>query len=268
MGVPEKVDGMEGGMIREAASVDSELTLLYAKLRGESFQRSGPIKNPFYMKGDVPFRHPQFPIYLVTRLAAYDFRDVKAMIDHSIKAQNRGKFVIDLDGGGNRSGNAWLPAAATQLPPERVILDETNRVLYDQRDVIGYASWGSNDSNRKRRWLHYQWLPGAIATEFVSISARTLKRPPDEWLYTTFADTSHYWGGSPQGLTADFLHEGASGAAGNVYEPWLMGCARPDYVLPAYFRGRNLAESLYVGLPFVSWQGVVFGDQLCSLGRP
>ena len=62
------------------------------------------------------------------------------MIDHSLKAQNRGKFVIDLDGGGNRDGNAWLRAAAKQLPPERVILDETNRVLYDQRDVIGYPN--------------------------------------------------------------------------------------------------------------------------------
>jgi uncharacterized protein (TIGR03790 family) len=268
MGIPLKVDGMGGGMAREAASVDSELTLLYAKLKGEQFQRSGPIGNPFYMNADVPFRHPQFPIYLVTRLAAYDLDDVKAMIDRSLRAQNRGKFVIDLSGGGTQGGNAWLRSAATQLPPDRVVLDETSRVLYGQRDVIGYASWGSNDSSRRQRWLHNQWLPGAIATEFVSTSARTLKRPPDDWLYTAFGDTSHYWGGSPQGLTADFLHEGASGAAGNAYEPLLMGCARPDYVLPAYFKGRNLAESFYLGLPYVSWQGIVFGDPLCSLGKP
>ena len=80
-------------------------------------------------------------------------------------------------------------------------------------------------------------------TEIVSTSARTLKRPPDSWQYTTFEDTLHYWGGSPQGLTADFLHEGATGAAGNAYEPLLVGCAHPDYVIPAYFKGRNLAES-------------------------
>ena len=268
MGVPLKVDGMGGGMTREAASVDSELALLYAKLKGAQFTRTGPINNPFYMKSEAPFRHPEFAIYLVTRLAAYDLGDVKGMIDHSLKAQNRGKFVIDLDGGSNQGGNAWLRTAAKMLPADRVVLDDTSGVLYNQKDVIGYASWGSNDSNRKRRWLQYQWLPGAIATEFVSTSARTLKRPPDTWLYTTFEDTLHYWVGSPQGLTADFLHEGATGAAGNAYEPLLVGCARPDYVIPAYFKGRNLAESFYLGLPFVSWQGIVFGDPLCSLGKP
>jgi hypothetical protein len=48
----------------------------------------------------------------------------------------------------------------------------------------------------------------------------------------------------------------------------LSGCARPDYLLPAYYQGRNLAESYYLALPFLSWQGVVLGDPLCSLGKP
>ena len=268
MGIPIKVTGNGGGMSRESASVDSELTLLYAKLKGGQFSRAGPLSNPFYMKRDAPFRHPQFPIYLVTRLAAYDLADVKAMIDHSLAARNRGKFVIDLTNGNDKEGNNWLRNAGILLPADRVVLDESEKVLYNQKDVIGYASWGSNDPNRKQRWLHYQWLPGAIATEFVSTSARTLKRPPDSWMYTTFEDPGHFWEGSPQGLTADFLHEGATGAAGNAYEPFLTGCARPDYVLPAYFEGRNLAESFYLGLAFVSWQGIVFGDPLCSLGKP
>ncbi len=141
-------------------------------------------------------------------------------------------------------------------------------MLYDQKDVIGYASWGSNDQNRKRRWLGFQWLPGGIATEFVSTNMRTLKRPPDGWTYTTWQDHEHSWAGSPQSLTADLIHEGATGASGNVYEPYLAACARPDYVLPAYFEGRNLAESFYLGLQFLSWQSVVLGDPLCSLGNP
>ncbi len=268
MGMPLKVKGGGGGMGLESASVDSELTLLYGKLKGEKYRRAGPIGNPFYMQRDAPFRHPEFPIYLVTRLAAYDLTDVTAMIDRSLAAHNRGKFVIDLGDGTDGDGNNWLRNAAILLPADRVILDETKNVLYNQKDVIGYASWGSNDANRKQRWLHNQWLPGAIATEFVSTSARTLQRPPDAWLYAKWGDRWHYWGGSPQGLTADFLHEGATGAAGNAYEPFLVGCERPDYVLPAYFEGRNLAESFYLGLPFVSWQGIVFGDPLCSLGKP
>jgi uncharacterized protein (TIGR03790 family) len=268
-GIPLKIAGT-GGKLEEAeqGSVDSELTLLYQKLKGSKFLRKGALGNPFFGKRDAPFRHPQFPIYLVTRLAAYDWTDVKGMIDRGLAAHNRGKFVIDLQSADDDAGNDWLRNAAILLPNARVTLEETTRVLYEQKDVIGYASWGSNDHHRTRRWLGFQWLPGAIATEFVSTNMRTLKRPPDTWTYTTWQDHEHLWADSPQGLTADFIHEGATGASGNVYEPYLAGCARPDYVLPAYFEGRNLAESFYLGIPFLSWQGVVLGDPLASLGKP
>jgi uncharacterized protein (TIGR03790 family) len=268
-GVPLKIQGSEGSLEdAEEASVDSELALLYGKLKGSKFVRKGAVGNPFFGKRDAPFRHPQFPIYLVTRLAAYDWTDVKGMIDRSLAARNRGKFAIDLQSADNDEGNNWLRNAATLLPGPRVTLEETVKVLYDQKDVIGYASWGSNDRNRKRRWLGFQWLPGAIATEYVSTNMRTLKRPPDAWTYTTWRDHEHLWADSPQGLSADLIHEGATGASGNVYEPYLVACARPDLVLPAYFEGRNLAESFYLGLQFLSWEGVVLGDPLCSLGKP
>jgi uncharacterized protein (TIGR03790 family) len=268
-GVPLKIDGKGGAIdVAEHASVDSELTLLYSKLKGKKFEREGAVENPFYQKRDSPFQHPLFPIYLVTRLAANDFADVKAMIDHSLAARNRGKFVIDLEGSASTAGNNWLRNAAMLLPADRVILDETDKVLYDQKDVIGYASWGSNDSNRKKRWLGFQWLPGAIATEFVSTNGRTLKRPPPEWNITTYQDPQHWFGGSPQSLSADLIHEGVSGVSGNVYEPFVGACAHPDIVLPAYFEGRNMAESFYLGLPFLSWQSVVLGDPLMFIGRP
>ena len=268
-GIPLGIDGT-GGALEEAeyGSVDSELTLLYQKLKGVKFVRKGIVNNPFFGKRDAPFRHPNYPIYLVTRLAAYDWPDTKAMIDRSLAARNRGKFVIDLKSPEDEPGNAWLRNTAVLLPAERVILDESIRVLYDQKDVIGYGAWGSNDHNRKRRWLGFQWLPGGIATEFVSTNMRTLKRPPDAWTYTTWQDHEHHWANTPQGLSADLIHEGATGASGNVYEPYLVGCARPDYVLPAYFEGRNLAESFYLGIQFLSWQTVILGDPLCSLGNP
>ena len=269
MGIPLKIDGL--GMSLESAehsSVDSELALLYAKLKGQSVNRAGALPNPFFMRRDTPFSHPQFPIYLVTRLAANDFTDVKAMIDRSLNARNRGKFVIDLNGGGSNPANNWLRNAALLLPADRVVMDESDKVLYGQKDVIAYASWGSNDPNRKQRWLGFQWLPGAIATEYVSTNARTLKRPPDNWNLTSYQDTQHWFAGSPQGLSADLIHEGATGATGNVYEPYLAACARPDLLLPAWFDGRNLAESFYLAVPFLSWQGVVLGDPLCALGKP
>lgn len=267
--IPLGIDGSGGALeVAEWGSVDSELTLLYQKLKGAKFLRKGTVPNPFFGKRDAPFRHPQFPIYLVTRLAAYDWTDVKAMIDHSIAARNRGKFVIDLQSADDEAGNDWLRNAAILLPVDRVVLDESIRMLYDQKNVIGYASWGSNDHNRKRRWLGFQWLPGGIATEFVSTNMRTLKRPPDTWTYSTWQDHEHLWADSPQSLTADLIHEGATGASGNVNEPYLAACARPDYVLPAYWEGRNLAESFYLGIAYLSWQGVVLGDPLCALGNP
>jgi uncharacterized protein (TIGR03790 family) len=268
LGVPLKVKGAGTGMTAEYASLDSELTLLYSKLKGVKYERAGIVPNPFYRKRDEPFQHRLYPIYLVTRLAAYDVADVKAMIDRALAAKNRGKFVLDLKSADDEDGNSWLRTAAILLPNDRVFMDESPKVVTLQKDVIGYASWGSNDSNRKIRDIGFQWLPGAIATEFVSTNARTFKRPPDNWTYTSWTDRMRFWEGSPQGLAADLIHQGATGAAGNTYEPYLHTCVRPDYLFPAYFRGRNLAESYYIAMPDLSWQGVVLGDPLCSLRKP
>ena len=267
--VPLKIEGVEqGGMNTDIASVDSELTLVYQVLRGQKHQIKGPLENP-YFKARVSLSHPRFPIYLVTRLAAYDFSDVKAMIDRALIAKNTGNFVIDLKGDSDDEGNGWLHDAMILLPTARTIFDDSRKVLSDLTNVIGYASWGSNDNYRKQRFLKMQWLPGAIATEFVSFNGRTLTRPPDSWNIGAWKDDPKtWWVGAPQTLSADYIHEGATGASGQVWEPFLGLCPRPQYILPAYQNGENLAESFYRGIPAVSWQNIVLGDPLCSLGRP
>lgn len=252
-----------------ASAVDSELTLLYSDLvRRMPHPVAGSVPNPFFGKKDIPFTHPQFPIYLVTRLEAYDFDGVKGIIDRSLKAANRGKFVIDLRSSSDEAGNDWLRNAAIQLPKDRVIFDESSKVLYDQKEVIGYASWGSNDKNRHRRFVGFQWLPGAIVTEFVSSNGRTFERPPKDWNISDWKSPKLWFFESPQTLTADYILEGATGASGHVYEPYLAMTPRPDLLLPAYYRGRNLAESYYLAIPRLSWQNIVVGDPLCSLGKP
>jgi uncharacterized protein (TIGR03790 family) len=265
-GVPLKIEG-SSGRDATAASVDSELTLLYSKLQGRQFPLAGPVDNPFFRKRDIPFRHPLFPVYLVTRLAAYDLADVKALIDRSLSAGNRGKVVLDLRAADDAPGNDWLRTAAILLPENRLVIDESTDVLYDQRDVIGYASWGSNDPNRKRRLLGFQWLPGAIVTDYVSTSGRTFQRPPDTWTFGAWEDRSTWFAGSPQSLAADFIEEGATGASGHVYEPYLQMTPRPDYLFPAYLSGRTLAESYYLSIPGLSWMNIVIGDPLCRLGK-
>jgi uncharacterized protein (TIGR03790 family) len=264
-GVPLRVAGNNDKLLNTAASVDSELTLLYQKIHGVTISLPGAVTNPFFQKRDSPFRHPQIPMYMVTRLAGYDLTDMKALVDHALAARNTGKFVIDLRADNATPGNQWLRAAALLLPKDRVILDDTEKILTGIQNVIGYASWGSNDEDRKQRFLRFQWLPGAIATEFVSTDGRTFTRPPDRWQLGTWSDKSTWFYGAPQTMTGDYIHEGASAASGQVWEPYLTFCPRPDFVLPAWFEGRNLAESFYMGLPGLSWMNVVIGDPLMRL---
>src|SRR5579863_1621401 len=48
LGVPLKIKGAGQGIATEAASVDSELTLLYGKRKGAPVRLEGPLPNPFY----------------------------------------------------------------------------------------------------------------------------------------------------------------------------------------------------------------------------
>jgi uncharacterized protein (TIGR03790 family) len=105
-------------------------------------------------------------------------------------------------------------------------------------------------------------------TEYVSTNGRTFVRPPDTWELGgswTVVDRLTWYAGSPQSLSADYIREGATGASGHVYEPYLHLNPRPDILLPAYFRGRTLAESYYLSIPGLSWQNIVLGDPLCRL---
>ncbi|MFN0167448.1 MAG: TIGR03790 family protein [Bryobacteraceae bacterium] len=265
-GVPLRVRGTTSSLSADGAAVDSELTLLYPKLLGERFATAGPVPNP-YFGSSREFQHPSNRLYLVTRLAGYDFGDIRNLLDRALEARNRGKVILDLKADNNASGNDWLRRAARLLPEGRVILDASASVLYDQRDVIGYASWGSNDPNRKRRFTGFQWLPGAIATQYVSTDGRSFARPPDTWNLSTWNKPADYFAGSPQSLTSDCIHEGATGCSGHIDEPYLQFTPRPDHLLPNYLNGRNLAESFYSAIPALSWQNIVVGDPLTRL-RP
>jgi uncharacterized protein (TIGR03790 family) len=266
-GVPLRIAGKEG-LTSDSAAVDSELTLLYSDMRGRKHPLRGPFTNPFFGQRTAKFAHPAFPMYLVTRLTGYDFPDIKGIIDRALLARNEGKFVIDLKSSSDEQGNDWLRSAALALPKERVVFDESSKVLLNETNVIGYAAWGSNDPHRHERHLGFKWLPGAIMTEFVSYNARTFARPPDHWNIGNWGDQRTFFAGAPQTMAADYIHDGATGASGHVAEPFLTLTPRPDYLLPAYFQGRNLAESYYLSIPALSWMNIVVGDPLCTLGKP
>jgi uncharacterized protein (TIGR03790 family) len=245
--------------------VDSELTLLYRRMRGQRFPTTGPIDNPYFRQRDTPFDHRVFPIYLVTRLAAQRYQTVERMVDQSLAARNQGKVVLDMRSASDEDGNNWLRTAAVLLPADRVVFDSSPMVITKVRDAIGYASWGSNDKRRADRFLGFRWLPGAIMTEYVSTNGRTFAVPPQTWNLGSWRMPWTHFEGSPQSLTSDYLEEGATGASGHVNEPYLNQCPRPEVLFPAYLAGRNLAESYWMSIPSLSWMNIVVGDPLCRL---
>ncbi len=170
-GVPLKIKGSQGPP-GTAASVDSELAALYGDLKGTPHPIPSLIPNP-YFGSDRPFSHPEFPLYLVTRLTGYTFQDVRGLIDRALQARNRGIVVLDQHYPGMELGDNWLFRATLHLPKDRVLHEETEKVVYGARFVIGYASWGSNDKKRHERDVKFEYLPGAIVTEFVSTDGRT-----------------------------------------------------------------------------------------------
>lgn len=262
-GVPLKIRGSSGGS-SDAASVDSELAALYPVLKGRPHAAAGPLANPFFGK-NREMRHPDDELYLVARLSGYTFADVRSMIDRAIRARNRGVVVLDLKSYDLDDGNSWLKDAAALAGRKRAVLDESTTVLQGIRDVIGYASWGSNDPNRKERDLHLSFLPGAVVTEYVSTNGRTMAEPPESWRLGTWGDKSSYFAGSPQSLSADALRQGATAATGHVYEPYLQFTPRPQILFQNYLAGRTLGESFYASIPALSWMNILLGDPLCRL---
>jgi uncharacterized protein (TIGR03790 family) len=271
-GVPLRIKGT-AGRTGTLASVDSELALLYRRLTGQVVAVDGRVENPYFLGAAPldqakPFTHDAHDIYLVTRLDGFTVKDATALVDRALKPSRDGRILLDQKAGtGAEAGNAWLEQAAARLrasgPAERVVLDMTDRVLRDERNVLGYYSWGSNDAAITTRRLGLAFVPGALAATYVSTDGRTFTEPPASWTIGKWLDRSGFFAGSPQSLAGDLVREGVTGVAAQVAEPYLDASARADILFPSYLAGFNLAESFYLSVPYLSWQTVVVGDPLC-----
>jgi uncharacterized protein (TIGR03790 family) len=271
-GIPLRVRGTAGRK-GTTASVDSELTLLYRRLAGTRDTTVGPVANPYFggtrtLAEYRPFSHAEQDLYLVSRLDGFSEADAIALIDRGASPQRNGDFLLDQRGTLDRVADPWLQATADTLAAsgykDRVVLEPSSMSLSNRENVLGYSSWGSNDPGIRRRRLGFGFVPGALATMFVSTDARTVKEPPEGWLPGDGGNPKSSFAGSPQSLTGDLIREGVTGVAGHVAEPFLDGAIRPDILFPAYVAGFNLVESFYLAMPYLSWQAVVFGDPLCA----
>lgn len=113
-------------------------------------------------------------------------------------------------------------------------------VVVDGSQIVAYA-----DTMRFYRVEpEIGWIDGSIAETYVSTGGRSM----------------NYGTSYGQSLIADLVRDGVSGVSGHVFEPYLTACCRPYLMFDAYTYGMTMAESFYMGLPFLGWMEVVVGD--------
>ncbi|MCX6344642.1 MAG: TIGR03790 family protein [Armatimonadetes bacterium] len=194
-------------------------------------------------------------LYLVTRLDAFTKEEVLEMIDRSLAASSSGSILLDAQLHSslppcNKILNGRIQNANTilQLKELPTIYDETTAFIGNRTNLIGYFSWGSNDSAyTSAAYKSNTFLPGSIADTFVSTSARTF-----------FPTTSG------QSLIADLITSGACGVSGYVSEPYTQFSTYPNVLFDRYSIGYNMAESFFAAMPELFWKSVVIGDPLMA----
>ena len=157
-GIPLRVNGGN-----DKASFDQEFSLLggqYNSSIGANWWVSHEY-GPLAGKEMEVFTRQEYGLYLVTRLTGYTVETALGLID---KANNslgqRGTYVLDLATNRNSSGykfwNDDLYTANTTLNGSLglpVIFDEETEFITNISNVMGYASWGSNDGNWNNNYL-------------------------------------------------------------------------------------------------------------------
>ncbi|MDI6803167.1 MAG: TIGR03790 family protein [Bacteroidota bacterium] len=254
-GVPLKINrGNTFSTSSPSSSLESELTLILSSM-ASSIGQNGYIVSPYFL-GAKNFSKSIYDMYLVTRLDGYTFNDIKTLIDKSgspAYIDTTVRFVFDQDPNWNGSLpylNNSMSYAASKISAKGLIpnLDQTNTYLTYQSNVIGYASWGSNDYNANQYTQYARpkntWADGAIAETYVSTSARTFSTP------VTYG----------QSVVADLISEGVTGVKGYVYEPYSNAMAIVWVLFDRYTDGYNLAESYYMSSRALSWMDVIIGD--------
>ncbi len=173
--VPLRVSG--AGWDR--ACLDSELTLILGGNQSNIGQ-AGRFVNPYFQK-DKPHKRDNYEMYLVTRLTAYNWQEIKGMIDNAtISLGNRGLYVLDADAskgwspGGYGDGNIWLRTADQILTAkgEPTFYDATNTFITGKSNVMGYASWGSNDGHDTTNFVKnngFETTTGALPDQWYPI---------------------------------------------------------------------------------------------------
>jgi uncharacterized protein (TIGR03790 family) len=275
-GVPLRVIHEGSGGNRHNASVDAELMLILGRFAGHILQNTLFLSetsirvHPYYNRNEAYDRRKILPgtnppaaydLFLTTRLTGLTREDVFALIDRSgpftLVDKDSALWVFDRDPRPIQLNpyDLNLARAGNYLMQQGwdVLLNEDSVFVTDQRNVLGYASWGSNDhydhhfATRARPRNH--WLPGSVAETYVSTSARNFT-PGKE---------------AGQSRIADLIAEGCTGASGYVFEPYTVALTWVNMLVERYTDGHNLADSYYMSSPTFSWMAVIVGDPKTSI---
>ena len=157
-GIPLRVSGGNS-----KASFDQELSLLggaYNNSIGTDYWGTHDY-GPLAGKAMEPFTRSKYGFFLVTRLTGYTVETALDLIERANQSLGqRGTFVLDLATNRNTSGyqfwNDDLYTANSTLNQSMglpVHFDEETEFLTNLSNVMGYASWGSNDGDWNKNHL-------------------------------------------------------------------------------------------------------------------
>ena len=168
-GIPLRVSGGN-----HKASFDQELSLVggtYNSSIGQDWWDThsyGPLAGGPMER----FNRDEQGFFLVTRLTGYSVETALGLIEKANGSLGeRGTHVLDLatnrNGSGYKFWNDDLYVANATLNQSHgidVLFDETSTFLTNASNVMGYASWGSNDGSWSENFLPNQGFETADAT--------------------------------------------------------------------------------------------------------
>ncbi len=186
----------------------------------------------------------------VARLDGPTLESAKALVDHALEGEQWGvigRAYVDI-GGPHERGDMWIQEAGSILEAQGYDVDyeQTKKAFpvgarFDAPAF--YLGWWFMHPRGAVAAPWVQFVPGALAYQLHSFSARTVRDP------------EHYWVGP-------FVSKGVAGTVGSVYEPYLDAFYRPELLMRALVSGKEWGEAAYYALPFLSWQMVFIGDPL------
>ena len=252
--VPVRIAGTSGPL-GTAATVDSELTLLYRSMVGTHVPVPGTVSNPYYA-GDnggraiAPFTHRTQDIFLVSRLDGASVPDVLALIDRGLAPASDGVVILSPMSAPHERIDAAAARIAAEAGEDRVSV-ETDRANKPSRPWIGYYGGPITED------METPFAAGSLAV-FDGYVPALFRRKPPEWDMDVWRLGHKY----VQRTLDALLQQGLTGVIVDAAPE--RTSVRPDILFSAYLAGATLVEASYLSMASLSGNAVVIGDPLCA----